>query len=924
MANRPFNRALGASSLTSQAKPPSRFKGVTARVFPLRANMYRLREFCDSYLGVAPEIARFRPALPYVFLMALDYGKMDSAFANFGWVSQREVAFAVPLEWYDAREDPENPRFVDFAVVCPFIYVDDEISLSTGRQVYGWPKVKVWANPEVNPWIHDPLSPQRLLSLSTMVYPELYSGKRQEPRTLLEVHGDPFRPFAGFPPQPDRPSNPLAMLPPVLAAYRDLFASFFEMLTRAPQLGYASASPLAPWLGLLRSGSWGLSALSRNPALNNITLKQFRDIHEPWRICYEALVNSQIQVGRYNAFGPLGDTNQLLGDPSGGFRVLVHRYQAQPVVDSLGIDVERRLALDGVAADVLRPVFPFWLDLDLEYGVGNHLCWRTKGSPWHCGNPGDPRARDVLFPSSDSGEIDDRFNTTLGGALQGVTGPFRFRNTTLRVCPLLADPERLKEFCEEYLDNDCFRFEAWGSYVYLVATNYADMSSKTDNIGWWADRDLTFLVPIKCRKGDQLVSLGLVPTFSFANTSTAAITASEIKGQPTTRAVLESPPNAWMSEAGPSEDKDQGLLSCRTQIMPALFLGQEAQLAELLKIHRSDSYLHGHWKTISDSWGATLLAEHRRLVKEKREHPELYQRAKALALELLVHEQPWNFISLKQFRDAHDPDDACYQSIVRTRRVVEHIDDLEEIEGVADRLHVHIHRQPSQPIVEILGLQVKWTAAGGETPVDVLQPLRPFWVRLGLREELGMHLCVRTAEDPWTPGLEHSKHEGDRGFFEETEDTHVGPDVLEQMLGTDPRQYEPNAPNHHRKNRQHLRTTAHEWLARAVEEGLSLWTRQEAAEALEKIEPQAVLEAVLSAEWENCGRPRWFRKLYRYEKIEIKPDLCLRCDSVGPKPEQNRLFEGEAARRAGGIARNGWYSEDDWPVDASEFEQAGR
>ena len=59
------------------------------------------------------------------------------------------------------------------------------------------------------------------------------------------------------------------------------------------------------------------------------------------------------------------------------------------------------------------------------------------------------------------------------------------------------------------------------AYVYLVAINYEEMSSATNNIGWWAERELFFCVPVKVEQKDEkgewvLRTLGLVPTFSYA------------------------------------------------------------------------------------------------------------------------------------------------------------------------------------------------------------------------------------------------------------------------------------------------------------------------------------------------------------------------------------------------------------------------
>jgi hypothetical protein len=68
----------GDHSRGLSVKPPFTFQGVTCRAFPLRANMARLTKFCDDCLnkGLPPNIAYFRPALPYVYLLVLNYGSM--------------------------------------------------------------------------------------------------------------------------------------------------------------------------------------------------------------------------------------------------------------------------------------------------------------------------------------------------------------------------------------------------------------------------------------------------------------------------------------------------------------------------------------------------------------------------------------------------------------------------------------------------------------------------------------------------------------------------------------------------------------------------------------------------------------------------------------------------------------------------------
>src|SRR5215471_13684676 len=121
----PFSDPPGGSL---RIKPPFSFAGMTARVFPLRANIDSLQRFVDGQLNfIPPEVGRFRAPAPYVYLMMLDYGKLALEARNLGWLAQREIMFCVPLEWYKVVDG--RWAFYDWATIAPFIYVDDDLSM---------------------------------------------------------------------------------------------------------------------------------------------------------------------------------------------------------------------------------------------------------------------------------------------------------------------------------------------------------------------------------------------------------------------------------------------------------------------------------------------------------------------------------------------------------------------------------------------------------------------------------------------------------------------------------------------------------------------------------------------------------------------------------------------------------------------------
>ena len=398
-------------------RPPFLMTGVSSRVFPLKANMARLTNFCDQYLNmdIPAEVVRFTPAAPYVYLMMLDYGSMSPASVqaqNVGWVAQHEVAFAVPLERW--RREQGQLVFKGWACVCPFIFVDDEMSLTTGREVYGWPKVAGQVDAEMPLWADRVQSTTRMFSFSTNLFPKVYAGDAESMQLLLQVDCDASPSYSGIPPDPANPWFPLSAAATAMRSSLSLMGSAADMLLGLRVRGFrthrnvaslrAMAGHAGSFLGQMLSGAIrpglgrGVNAANAanvasganffpagvpatpGLAFQNITLKQFRDAQEPERACYKALVSSTMGVERLNGSGLLGDINLLRGDVSCGYTLRIHRYASQPIIESLGLEVT---ATEGTGNDaavsVLKPVFPFWTDVDLLYDAGDVICSRTHG-----------------------------------------------------------------------------------------------------------------------------------------------------------------------------------------------------------------------------------------------------------------------------------------------------------------------------------------------------------------------------------------------------------------------------------------------------------------------------------------------------------------------------------------------------------------
>lgn len=174
---------------TTTQGPPFCFDGVTSRVFPLRAYDHALQRLCDTYLNLFPEQVYFRPSAPYVLLTLLNYGRMSystETAAHYGWVSQNEVYFGVPLDWGRL----ENGRWTPLGsgVVTPFIFVDQPWSIEVGREVYGWPKEPAEFQREVNTWTSSsPADRENLLTLATQTFLTPYASEAPSAVPLVEI-----------------------------------------------------------------------------------------------------------------------------------------------------------------------------------------------------------------------------------------------------------------------------------------------------------------------------------------------------------------------------------------------------------------------------------------------------------------------------------------------------------------------------------------------------------------------------------------------------------------------------------------------------------------------------------------------------------------------------------------------------------------
>lgn len=829
----------------SQLTPPFEFDGVMMRVFPLRANMEQVQSFIDAYLNVAPkELAHFQTFLPYVYLMIINYGKMSVNAANLGWISQNEVAFSVPLLWY--KWIGGRLVFHDFAYVSPFIFVDNDLSMTTGREVYGWPKSRVSVDTFASAWMTNPEASPVLARFSAMVFPELYAGMREAPRTLLEIGFSVASSFSRIPFDPRAGWLPWVILPKAIAGSVEMMRDYVDVLRG---LGFLREQPGAgprAYASMFTQLSRSLSPYSPKLAFNTVNLKQFRDAEHPNATAYQAITNARMSLRRFQSGGLLGDKHILQGDPSGGFSIDVHRYATAPIIESLGLEVAAERTIGGTTVHTLRPMFPMWLDVDMRYDVGQVVAWRARGVGWHDGL-GEPVAQQP------HDEPPGLYNTARGAAGAEITGPFTFPSATLRVMPLLADEEKLAAFLRDYLGEALsaggdVEVLPWGRFVYLVASSYEEMSSTTNDIGWWADRDLVFYVPARVVRRGELLKVVLVPAYAYASSATAALTGAEVSGMPTAKATLDSPSNPWMADEGPRAGARRALLAATTMVLPAIELGQKAVERVVVEVLEGDPIPRDdedRWRSVAQGWMFGLKEDLREARERGALEPELFAKARALALQVLCEQRPIHLLTLKQFRDSERPTKACYQAVVQIDREIVHAHRIEEIET---SLHVRIHRYPTQPIVETLGLvSLAEEVERGGVLTHVLQPVRPFWMKVSMKEHLGQNVVVRTGAGVWSALPERA---------EEDRKEADAPATGSWTIRTIEREHEP----------RRLQTLVHDLVrSGGAQADAPPISDHDVADVVEAFGPQAILGSVLSDEWERWDDCRWFSARARIE-----------------------------------------------------------
>ncbi len=215
--------------------------------------------------------------------------------SNMGWIPEIDVAFWVPVA---AVRKILGVYFIErIAWFLPYVFVDNPWAFASGREIYGFPKEHgVFQLPAraADPALFaaDSLAIEKFNPATEATVQRIFDVRRSDTTHL----GLPTRTFAGI---------------------EEFFKDFVEAV-----FGTAGTITL-PGLGLAVE----LMDLLIHHTFPLVFLKQFRDVADPSRACYQSVVEAPSKVTRF------GGGHRLDGD----YTVTVRALDSHPIIQDLGL-----------------------------------------------------------------------------------------------------------------------------------------------------------------------------------------------------------------------------------------------------------------------------------------------------------------------------------------------------------------------------------------------------------------------------------------------------------------------------------------------------------------------------------------------------------------------------------------------------------
>lgn len=312
-----------------QLPPPYRFEDVSIQAFLCAANGANLQRLCDRFFndiatrnGCGIRIDPLNGDGPgIVQILVQRYAKMVSlapGYEDLGYSQQNELTFAVPVVLRRYGMPAEAGFF------SPYLFVDNTLSLISGRDAVGFAKVRGEFTLPADP------SDVNGCAVSTLVAKTLTRQERVQPRLLFATQADAGVSSSAGSVLPDDEAKPLWPFGPVDKIYArgEVYALDMQVLS------------------LLRA--------SAGRMMESYSLKQFRDAVVPADACFQAIIGASTRSRRFRVGGELPKT-----------RITLNQYGSIAIANALG------LTLNG---NELEPIYGFWYRADFDFDDLRHLC----------------------------------------------------------------------------------------------------------------------------------------------------------------------------------------------------------------------------------------------------------------------------------------------------------------------------------------------------------------------------------------------------------------------------------------------------------------------------------------------------------------------------------------------------------------------
>ncbi|MEE8390840.1 MAG: acetoacetate decarboxylase family protein [Anaerolineae bacterium] len=287
--------------------------------FLLPADPGQLQQMCDRYLNT-PTGGRlnYAPLMPYVAMLVADMkvSSLDERDRELGWMRETELGFWIPTV---ARAQAGGLYIPDrTGWFLPYLYVNNPSAIATGREVYGFPKMLARFDKPLD--VQNP-------EFAVDVWGFAQSGSEVEGtmQRLAELRR--------------RDESRAASAAVTWGSWDAARAEITRLLAESDSsVDEAALQQLVP---------------SDRMEILTVFLKQFRDVTDTRRACYQAIIEATIRLQHFHSGELLDSTYDLT----------FHTLQNHPLVQTLGLNADE--------SGTVQPLVGLRIHVDftLEHGV---------------------------------------------------------------------------------------------------------------------------------------------------------------------------------------------------------------------------------------------------------------------------------------------------------------------------------------------------------------------------------------------------------------------------------------------------------------------------------------------------------------------------------------------------------------------------